>query len=54
MMCDCGQSAKYHPLIALRQVPLCAECYAAEFPERAGTFELARRAPSAGEFRDDL
>ena len=52
MTCDCGQTAKYFPLIQLQQVPLCADCYAMEFPERAATFELARRAPNAGEFFD--
>lgn len=51
-ICDCGQPAKYHPLIALCQVPMCADCYAVEFPERAGMFELARRAPNAGEFQE--
>jgi hypothetical protein len=52
--CDCGQPAHYHPLIGTRIVDLCADCYAVEFPERAATFELARRAPNAGEFHDAI
>ena len=51
-LCDCGQPARYFPLIALALVPMCADCYSNEFPERAGTFDLARVAPDAGEFRD--
>ena len=50
--CDCGKPAKYHPLIDLQLVPMCADCYAVEFPERAATFELVRRNPSAAEFQD--
>lgn len=50
--CDCGAVAVYHPLIGLQFTDLCAECYAVEFPERAATFELVRRAPDAGEFRE--
>jgi hypothetical protein len=52
MTCDCGRPAQYHPLIALRMVHLCAECYAVEFPERAATFELARHDPNADEFQE--
>jgi len=57
--CFCGQPAKYNPLIRMTggffvTEPMCADCYAVEFPERAATFELARRAPQAGEFRESL
>lgn len=52
LKCDCGQPARYHPLIDSRLVPLCADCYAMEFPERAAAFELAREIPEAAEWRD--
>lgn len=55
--CFCGEVAEYHPVMRtargdLVQEPMCPTCYAAEFPERAATFELARCAPNAGEFQD--
>ncbi|SRR6266566_1527619 len=50
--CACGMHAVYHPLIGLEVVDLCARCYGNEFPERAATFDLARIAPSAGEFHE--
>ena len=49
MLCDCGQPAKYFPLIALQQIGLCADCYGLEFPERMASFDLVRVAPRAGE-----
>lgn len=52
--CDCGQPAAYRPLIGFRCVPLCRDCYASEFPERAATFHLARTNPNAAEFRDPM
>lgn len=55
--CFCGQPAEFNPLIRTEQglfvqEPMCRACYAAEFPEKAATFELVRHAPDAGEFHD--
>ncbi len=52
MTCDCGKPATHQTLIGLCVHDLCDDCYAVEFPERAATFELARRAPNAGEFHN--
>lgn len=57
LTCFCGQPADFHPIFrgergAIIQEPMCADCYAVEFPERWATFELARRAPNAAELRE--
>ena len=55
--CFCGQPAQYNQLMRTAggffvQEPMCPECYAAEFPEKAATFALARQAPDAAEFKE--
>lgn len=46
------QVSRFQSLIGLAIVPLCEDCYAREYPERAATFALRRLDPCAPEFRD--